>query len=138
MLKNSPKMNSADCCKSFSFSICNISYIFKNHSQSNTETWSSARSILESLFFNIYIHINYLCLRINAVSKPILFADDTSTIISSRNFKEFSTVSNLVLSHMIKWLADNNLAINSDKKNIMNFITRNSSQSTKHTGYKEK
>ena len=87
---------------------------------------------------HIYIYINSLPLRINVVSEPILFADDTSTIISNRNFKQFSTVSNLVLSHMIKWLVDNNLAINSDKTNIMKFITKNSSHSTKHIGYKEK
>jgi hypothetical protein len=66
----------------------------------------------------------------NAVSEPILFADDTSIIISNRNFKEFSSVSNLVLCHMIKWFDDNNLAVNSDKTNIMKFITKNSSHST--------
>jgi len=39
---------------------------------------------------------------------------------------------------MIKWLADNNLVIHLDKKKRMKFITRNSSHSTFHIGYKEK
>jgi len=55
MLKNSPMMDSADCCKSFPLSTCKISYAFKNHSQSNTKTWSYARSILGPLFFTIFI-----------------------------------------------------------------------------------
>ena len=71
---------------------------------------------------------------INSVSQPKLSADDTSVIISSRNFKDFCSVSNLVLSHMIKWFAGNNLCLNLDKMNIMKFIRKNSSHSALHTG----
>ena len=39
---------------------------------------------------------------------------------------------------MIKWFAANNLVLNLDKTNIIRFITRNSSHSTLHIGYKEK
>ena len=39
---------------------------------------------------------------------------------------------------MIKWFAANNLVLNLDKMNIMKFITKNSSHSTLHIGYKEK
>ena len=60
----------------------------------------SQGSILGSLLLIIYI--NYLPLRINSVSEPILFADYTSVIISNINFEDFCSVSNLVLSHMIK------------------------------------
>ena len=81
------------------------------------------RSILWPLLFITYI--NDLPLRTNSVSEPILFAGDTSIIISSRNFKDFSSVSNLVLSHMIKWFAANNLVLHLDKTNIMKFITKN-------------
>ena len=49
-------------------------------------------------------------------------------------------MSNLVLSHMIKSFAANNTGkfLNLDKTNIMKFITKNSSHSTFHIGYKEK
>jgi hypothetical protein len=43
-----------------------------------------------------------LCMRINSVSEPVLFTDDTSVIISSRNFKDFCSLSNLVVPHMIE------------------------------------
>jgi hypothetical protein len=44
----------------------------------------------------------------------------------------------LVLSHMIKWYAVNNLVLNFDKMIIMKFITNSSSHSTLNIGYKEK
>ena len=39
---------------------------------------------------------------------------------------------------MIKWFAHNNLVLNLDKMNITKFITKNSSHSTLHIGFKEK
>jgi len=79
-----------------------------------------------------------LLLRINYVSESILFAVDTSVIISSRNFKDFCSVSDLVLCCMIKWFAANNLFLNLNKMNIMKFKTKNSPLSTLLIGYKEK
>ena len=46
-------------------------------------------------------------------------------------------MSNLVLSHKIKWFAANNKFLNLDITNIMKSITKNSSHSTFHIGYKE-
>jgi len=45
-------------------------------------------------------------------SEPILYRDDTSVIITNRHFKDFSSVSNLVLSHMIEWFEVNKLVLN--------------------------
>jgi hypothetical protein len=81
-------------------------------------------SILGPVLFIIYV--NNLSLRINSVSEPILFADDTSVIISSVNFEDFLSLSKLVLSDMIKWFVANNLVLNLDKTNIMKFVTKNS------------
>jgi len=52
----------------------------------------------------MYIHINDLPLKINSVLEPILFADDTSVIISSRFFKDLYSVSSLILSYVINGL----------------------------------
>ena len=84
------------------------------------------------------IHINSLPLRINSVSEPVLFADDTSVIISSINFEDFCSVSNIVLYRMIEWFAANTLVPDWDKTNIMKLTTKCSSHSTLHIGYKEK
>ena len=59
----------------------------------------SLGSMLQLLLFIIYS--NYLPLIINSISEPILFADNTSVIILSRN-KDFYSVSNLDISNMIK------------------------------------
>jgi hypothetical protein len=75
----------------------------------------------------------YYCCNITS-----LFADDTSVIISNRNFEEFCSVSNLFLSLTIKWFVTNKLVLNLDKTNIMRFVTSNVSQSTLHIGFKEK
>jgi len=91
--------------------------------------------ILGPLLFIIYI--NDLPLGIHSVSEPRLFADDTSVIISSRHFEDFSSMSNLVLSCMIKCFAANNLVLNLNKTNIIKFITSNISHYTLHIGYKE-
>ena len=46
--------------------------------------------------------MNDLPLRINSISEPVLFANDTSVIISSGNFEYFCSMSDFVLSRMIK------------------------------------
>jgi hypothetical protein len=56
----------------------------------------------------------------------------------AENSKDFCSESNLFLSHMIKWFNVNKLVLNMDKKNITNFIIKNSSHSTLHIGYIEK
>jgi len=84
------------------------------------------------------IHVNDPPQRINAVSDAILFADDTSVIISVRNFRYFCLVSYSLLSHVIKWFAAIKLVLNLDKTDVIKFLTKNSSHSTFHTCYKEK
>jgi hypothetical protein len=56
-------------------------------------------SIVGPLLFIIYV--NDLQLRINSTSRPVLFADDTTVVISSRKFEDFCSVLNLVLSKII-------------------------------------
>jgi hypothetical protein len=80
-------------------------------------------SILGPLQFLVYI--NDLPLRINSFAEPILFADDTSVILSDRNFIEFSTIAKLVLAHTIGYFSANNLVLNLEKTNIMKFVTNN-------------
>jgi len=50
---------------------------------------------------NIY---KLLLLSMNSLLEPIIFADGTSVLIFNRNFKDFCTLWNLVLSHIIEWL----------------------------------
>jgi hypothetical protein len=78
--------------------------------------------ILGPLLFIIYT--NDFPLRISSISEQILFAGKTSIIISSRNFEDFCSATNLVFSLMIKWFAADQLVPNLDKTTVMKFITK--------------
>ena len=84
----------------------------------------------------LIVYVNDLSLRLKSVSDPVLFADDTSVIISSRNVEDVCSSSNLFLSH--KWFAAINLVLNLEETNVMKFITKKVSHPSLHIGYKEK
>jgi hypothetical protein len=66
--------------------------------------------ILGPLLFIVYI--SDLPSTISFLSDPIIFADDTSIIISSKKFDDFHTRSNTVVSQISKWYFANKLALN--------------------------
>jgi hypothetical protein len=70
------------------------------------------------LGFLFIIYINDLPLSVKFVSEPLLFVD-TSVIISSRNYESFTLVTNVVLSHLIKWFVAYKLVRNLDKANTV-------------------
>jgi hypothetical protein len=97
--------------------------------QSTYSSWETIKhevpqgSILGRLLF--IICVNDLPATINTLAIPIIVANDTKVIISSKNLDEFCMLSNRVLSLMSKWFAANKLALNLDKTNIIKFITIN-------------
>jgi hypothetical protein len=93
-------------------------------------------SVLGPLLF--VLCINDLPLQINKISEPILFADDTSILISRDNNDDFQEASNIVLSHTIKWLEANQLVLNMEKTNIIKFGTSNVPHQPLTIGYKQK
>jgi hypothetical protein len=93
-------------------------------------------SILWSLLFIIYI--NNLLPTIHSLSEPILYVDDANVIISSKNFDDFSAMSNTILSHVRKWFSSNSLVLNLNKTNIIKCIINKSPQNDLNIGYDEK
>jgi hypothetical protein len=79
-------------------------------------------SILGPLLFLVYI--NYFSLSINKIATPILFADDTSIIISNTNSDQFISNINLVLNETINWFNSNLLTLNYGKSHFLQFSTR--------------
>jgi hypothetical protein len=77
-------------------------------------------------------------LRIISLAEPILFADDTSVIISHRNFIEFSTTANLVLACTIERFSANKLVLNLEKTNTMKFVTNKPPYCALTIGHKDK
>jgi len=79
------------------------------------------------------VYINYLPLQINSLTEPILFADDTSVIISNGNFIDFSTS-----ARMIEWFSADILVLNLEKTNVMKFVTINQPYCALTVCYKDK
>jgi hypothetical protein len=84
------------------------------------------------------IYINDLPPKINTLAIPIIFADNTSVTISSKNLDDFCMLSNRILSLMRKWFAANKLALNLDKTNAIKFTTVNVPHCPLSIGYNDK
>ena len=79
-------------------------------------------SILGPLFFLLYI--NDLPGLINDISKPTVFADDTSIIFTNSNYLDLKHEINMVIEKMIRWCETNSLTFNFDKTYFMHFVTK--------------
>jgi hypothetical protein len=58
---------------------------------------------------------------INKISDVIMFADDTSILISNNNCTDLDQVCTSVLSHTAKWFQTNQLVLNVEKTNTVKF-----------------
>jgi hypothetical protein len=79
------------------------------------------RSVLDPLLFLIYI--NDLSLTINKSANPILFADDTSIIISNNNPEEFKNNINSVTTETINCFQSNLFTLICNKTHFLQFLT---------------
>jgi hypothetical protein len=79
-------------------------------------------SVLGPLLFLIYI--NDFSMTLGKLAHPILFADDTSIIISGINPVEFKNNFEAVITLTINWFNSNLLTTNYDKTHIVQFSTK--------------
>lgn len=79
-------------------------------------------SILGPLLFIIYI--NDLPFSLKNLAQPILFADDTSIIISTSNPEEFRSNINSVFKETMRWFNKNLLTLNCDKTHFLQFFLK--------------
>jgi hypothetical protein len=75
------------------------------------------RYLLGPLLFSVYVS-DFPCI-INKFSYTILFADDTSILVSCSDQNELHSKLNLVLCCITKWFQNNQLVLNLDKKYIV-------------------
>jgi len=54
---------------------------------------------------------------------PILFADDTTIIISNTNPEEFKNNSHSLMTEITNWFQNNLLTVNCNKTHFMQFLT---------------
>ena len=79
-------------------------------------------SVLGPLLFLIYI--NDFPLSINKLADTILFADDTSIVISNTNPEDFNNTMNTVTTEIIDWFQSNLLTLNFNKTTFLQFLTK--------------
>jgi hypothetical protein len=75
---------------------------------------------------------------VNKNNKIVLFADDTSLIISNPDPIKFRDDANKIIQHMQEWFNANLLSINWEKTHFMHFTTKNNSSSNFDIMYKDK
>ena len=70
------------------------------------------------------IYKNDLSLSISKLANPILFADDTTIIISNTNIKEFKNNINSVMTEITNWFQSNLFTSNCNETHFMQFLTK--------------
>jgi hypothetical protein len=84
------------------------------------------------------LYINDLPKIVNDNAKVILYADDTSIIITSLNPTDVTNCANKILQDLNKWFTTNLLSLNADKTHYMQFATRTRSLIDLQIRYKNK
>jgi len=64
------------------------------------------------------IDINDLPHGLHHGARPVIYADDTSILLTARSTKELKTKINYMLHYMIDWFSVNGLVLNIEKTNI--------------------
>jgi len=84
------------------------------------------------------LYINDFPHSINKNNKIVLFADDTSLIISNPDPIKFKDDANKILQHIHEWFNANLISLNWKKTHFMHFTTKNNSFSNFNIIYKDK
>jgi mannose/fructose/N-acetylgalactosamine-specific phosphotransferase system component IID len=93
-------------------------------------------SILGPLLFIIYL--NDLPCRLHQGAKPVIYADDTSVLLTARNDEELKIKINGALDYMIGWFSANRLTLKIEKTNIMKFTSSYQQNETFQITYQNK
>jgi len=105
--------------------------VLNNYSSHSSSKWDEVThgvpqgSILGPLLFLLYV--NDLPQVSNGNSKIVLFADDTSVIITNPDPHKLGDDFNKMTQDINDWFDTNLLSLNLDKTHFMRFVTKNSS-----------
>ena len=116
--------------------------IISNKSKQYYSEWEPIRygvpqgSILGPLFFILYI--NDLPKTMATSANPVLFADDTSMIITNPDLTEFTNSINTNIIKLNRWFKSNSLSLNIEKAHFLQFHTKTNQYYDFQTYYENK
>jgi len=90
-------------------------------------------SVLGPLLFLLYINDLPNAVLLNAT--PILFADNTSIIITGQNVLRFQEKLNAIFDNISKWFQANSLSLNVSKTHFMQCFSKNTNKYDAHVSY---
>jgi hypothetical protein len=90
-------------------------------------------SILGPLLFLLYV--NDLPNVISDISNPVLYADDTSLIITNSDSQMFKKDINAAILQLNRWFQSNLLLLNLEKTYFLQFLTKNTNATDLHISY---
>jgi hypothetical protein len=91
-------------------------------------------SILGPLLFLLYV--NDLPNVLSDISNPVLYADDTSLIITNSDSQMFEKDINTAILQLNRWLNSNLLLLNLEKTHFLQFLTKNTKATDLHISMK--
>jgi hypothetical protein len=111
-------------------------------SKTNYSEWESVTdgvpqgSILGPLFFLLYVNDTQNV--ISDISNPVLYADDTSLIITNSDSQMFEKNINTAILQLKRWFNSNRLLLNLEKTYLLQFLTKNSRATDLHKSYENR
>lgn len=72
----------------------------------------------------------------NTVLEPVIFAEETGVIISSKNFDDLHLKADIVVSHTCRWFTAS-LSLNVVETSVIKFIMNNSLPYALRIGYND-
>jgi hypothetical protein len=112
----------------------------QNHKGDSLCRWETIKnvvpqgSILGPLLFIIYV--NDLPCVINHFARPVIYADDTSVLVTAKNLKYLQIKVNSTLYHISDWFSSNGLILNMEKTNIIKFYSNHFQNNIQQSAFK--
>jgi len=75
---------------------------------------------------------------ISDISNPVLYADDTSLIITNSDGQMFEKDINTAILQLNRWFKSNLLLLNLEKTYFLQFLTKNTNATDLHISYKNR